>query len=177
MWKVNPQIHLSGVCFGHQVNCRALGAIVEQSPSSWELSHTEIKLTDVGKKLFGEDALSLHQMHQDHVKNPPSRETDKAGCMGKDDEVHVWGSSDDCKIQGIYIPKRIFTSQGHLGYDEHMVKKEIEAREEKGLLGDHAGEGVTSSEEAQKAKDRAKLEHDGEVVAGAFLRFFAGWDD
>jgi GMP synthase-like glutamine amidotransferase len=37
VWKTKPDIRFSGVCFGHQVLCRALGSTVEPSPGNeWE---------------------------------------------------------------------------------------------------------------------------------------------
>lgn len=45
-----------GVCFGHQILARALGARVGRS-DGWEISVEEIDLTDAGKKLFGQDKL------------------------------------------------------------------------------------------------------------------------
>lgn len=106
-------------------------------------------------------------MHQDRVESPPHHTTAN-GLLHKEDEVHVWGRSKDCEIQGLYIPKRIFTSQGHLGYDEAMVRKNIEFRQEKGLV---------ETEHAEDAKEKAEMEHDGEVVTAAILKFFVGGDD
>lgn len=176
MWKVNPQIRLSGVCFGHQINCRALGSKVAVSPENWELSHTTINLSPIGQKLFSlpksEKTIALHQMHQDHVEDPPHHSKSPTGCLKPEDQVHIWGSSDNCPIQGIFVPRRLFTTQGHLGYDEHMVKKELEQREESGSIDTEA-----EKEKVEEAKDKADLHHDGEVVAGVILRFFAGRDD
>jgi len=36
--------------------------------------------------------------------------------------------------------------------------------------------GISDEEEAQEGKEKAHLEHDGEVVASAMLRFFHGED-
>lgn len=45
-----------GICFGHQVLARALGARVGRS-DGWEISSSKINLTDAGKELFGQDEL------------------------------------------------------------------------------------------------------------------------
>jgi GMP synthase-like glutamine amidotransferase len=168
-WKNNPQIRFSGVCFGHQVLCRALGSVVEPTPGEkWELSHTAIKLTSVGEALFRtKGSIDLHQMHVDHVVQAPSSES-SGGLIEDDSSVHVWGSSEETPIQGVYIRERLFTSQGHLGYDEEMVRKHVEYRFEKGLIKDE--------EQAEEAKERAGLDHDAVLVAGAILRFFHGED-
>lgn len=168
VWLERPDIKFSGVCFGHQIICRALGCTVQPSPGSeWELSLTTINLSPVGEALLKQSkTIELHQMHQDHVVAPPSSET--SPLITKDMKVHVWGSSEHSEVQGIYIPERVFTTQGHLGYDEEMVKKHIEHRVEKGLIEDE--------KQAEEAKDKAGLDHSGEIVAGAILRFFHGDD-
>jgi len=170
LWVNRPDMRFTGVCFGHQILCRLLGSKIESTPGSrWELAHTEIKLTELGTKLFEskEGKLHLHQMHQDEVSNAPSHQT--TDLLQKDTEVHVWGSSDITGVQGVYIRGRLFTSQGHLGFDEQMVKQQIEQRQESGSIQD--------SKTADAAKDKAHWEHDGELVAGAILRFLHGDDD
>ncbi|KAH7355414.1 class I glutamine amidotransferase-like protein [Rhexocercosporidium sp. MPI-PUGE-AT-0058] len=169
-WKAYPHMRFSGVCFGHQVLCRALGSKVKPSPGEeWELSHTKIHLTPIGEALFRtKDKIFLHQMHVDHVVDPPTSSSSK-GLIEKDSSVSVWGSSGIIPIQGVYIRERLFTSQGHLGYDEQMVKKHVDARFEKGLIKDE--------KQADEAKEKAGLDHDGLLVAGAILRFFHGEDN
>ena len=45
-----------GVCFGHQILARALGARVGRG-EGWEVSVDEVTLTDAGKEVFGKDRL------------------------------------------------------------------------------------------------------------------------
>ncbi|KAK8907297.1 hypothetical protein QC760_004563 [Botrytis cinerea] len=169
LWIERKDMKFSGVCFGHQILSRALGAKVEQEPNGrWELSHTEMDLTSVGQRLFQtkDKKLSLHQMHQDQVTIVPSAST--TDLLTEDDNVENWASTEHTKIQGLYLRERLFTSQGHLSFDEDMVHLEIEMRVESG--------GIRDKEVAEKAKDTAHLRHDGLVVAGAILRFFHGDD-
>lgn len=170
LWKTRPDMKFSGVCFGHQMLARVLGGTVEGTPGGeWELAHTEMELTDIGKKLFRTDdpKLYLHQMHQDQVTTVPSHELSN-GMIAKGAIVHTWASTSHTKVQGLYIRDRLFTSQGHLGFDRKMVKRNIEMRQESG--------GIKSDAEAAEAKERAHLEHDGVVVASAIVRFFHGDD-
>ncbi|THY30760.1 class I glutamine amidotransferase-like protein [Aureobasidium pullulans] len=170
LWQHRPDIRFSGVCFGHQILCRMLGAKVDTVPGGkWELSHTHLDLSDVGKQLFrtNNEKLRLHQMHQDHVVEPPSSKS--TNLLKDDQKVHVWGSSEHTAVQGIYIKDRLFTSQGHLGFDEDMVKRQIELRVESGSLKD--------LDHAEAAKETADMEHDGEVVAASILRLFHGDDN
>lgn len=169
LWKTRPDILFSGVCFGHQILSRTLGASVEPTPGGrWELAHTDMDLSPIGKQLFRteDEKLSLHQMHQDQVTTVPSTETTDLLKGGQ--KVHVWASTEHTKIQGLYLRDRLFTSQGHLGFDEKMVHRQIEMRQDAGSVKD--------DEHAQEAKETAHMKHDGVVVAGAILRFFHGDD-
>ncbi|KAM7217973.1 gmp synthase [Rhypophila decipiens] len=176
LWLQHPKMHFSGVCFGHQLLCRLLGA--EISPAltgDWELGHSKVSLNEVGKKLFRteDDHVHLHQMHQDQVVSPPTRETAAellAGtARGGSEKVEVWGHSDHTAVQGVYIRGRLFTTQAHLAFDEGMVKRQIEMRVESGSIED--------LEHADQAAETAHLQHDGELVAAAILRFFHDEDE
>jgi len=169
LWQTRPEMKFSGICFGHQVLARTLGSKVEQEEKgNWELSHTVMDLTAVGKKLFRtkNDTLDLHQMHQDQVTTVPSSET--TDLLTKDQNVHIWASTEHTKIQGLYIKDRLFTSQGHLGFDKKMVEHEVNMRVESGSIED--------KKLAKEAKKDAHKEHDGVQVAEAILRFFHGED-
>lgn len=170
LWNARPDIKFSGVCFGHQILSRVLGAKVESHPSGkWELAHTQMNLTPVGQRLFltKDSQLALHQMHLDQVSSVPTVKT-SGGLLSPGTNVHVWASTDHTEVQGLYIRDKIFTSQGHLGFDEEMVHKQIEMRQESG--------GIKDEQHASEAKETAHLRHDGVVVAGAIVRFFHGDD-
>lgn len=47
------RVRIVGICFGHQILSRALGASVGRNPKGWELAVTEVDLTPEGKKVFG----------------------------------------------------------------------------------------------------------------------------
>ncbi|KAF6834758.1 gmp synthase [Colletotrichum musicola] len=171
LWQRRPDLHFSGVCFGHQILSRMLGAEVAPSPSQdWELGHSRIDLSPVGKFLFrtDEDSVYLHQMHQDHVVEPPAPEN-SGGLLKPDTRVDVWGHSSHTRVQGLYIKGRLFTTQAHLAFDEDMVKRQIQMRIDSG--------GIQDLEHADRAAETADLEHDGDMVAAAILRFFHGDDD
>lgn len=169
LWQTRPEMRFSGVCFGHQVLSRMLGGKVEGTPTGrWELAHTPMKLTDVGQYLFrtSDDTIHLHQMHQDQVTSVPSHKT--TPLLSPDDEIRVWASTEHTPVQGIYLRDRLFTSQGHLGFDEQMVHRQIEMRQQSG--------GIKDDKHALEAKETAALIHDGVTVAAAILRFFHGED-
>jgi GMP synthase-like glutamine amidotransferase len=105
-------------------------------------------------------------MHLDHVVNPPSTET--TDLLSKGTKVHVWGTSKHTGVQGVYIQKRLFTTQGHMEFNEAMVKRQLELRVKSGSV---------TEKDANEASERADWMHDGETVAKAVLRFFHGDDD
>ncbi|KAK4165475.1 putative glutamine amidotransferase [Cladorrhinum sp. PSN259] len=171
LWIHHPKLLFSGVCFGHQLLCRLLGAEIAGSPSGdWELGHSAINLNEIGKRIFrtSDDKVHLHQMHQDQVVAPPTPSSSN-GLLGPETKVEVWGWSEHTKVQGIYIRNRVFTTQAHLAFDQGMVLKQIEMRVESGSIED--------KDHADEAAETADLEHDGDVVAAAILRFFHGEDD
>lgn len=51
------RVKIVGVCFGHQIVGRALGATVGVNAKGWEISVTDLKLRERGKALFGSDIL------------------------------------------------------------------------------------------------------------------------
>lgn len=51
------RVRLIGVCFGHQIIGRALGAKVGRSANGWEASVQELTLTNQGKEVFGVEKL------------------------------------------------------------------------------------------------------------------------
>lgn len=51
------RVRLVGVCYGHQIVARVLGAKVARSDRGWELGVTPVDLTERGKELFGLPAL------------------------------------------------------------------------------------------------------------------------
>lgn len=53
------RVRIIGVCFGHQIIGRALGAKVDRSDKGWETSVTAIDLTKKGQEIFGKTALVL----------------------------------------------------------------------------------------------------------------------
>ncbi|KAF9883923.1 hypothetical protein FE257_002666 [Aspergillus nanangensis] len=112
-----------GICFGHQIIARALGARVGRSTAGWEVAVESVSLHNAGKELFGKDTLYIHQMHRDITYEVPN------GCVNL-------GSSPRCEVQGLYLPKRILTVQGHPEYNEFVVSKLLEVRHAQGIFDD-----------------------------------------
>ncbi|KAJ5219667.1 hypothetical protein N7468_008871 [Penicillium chermesinum] len=137
-----------GICFGHQILARALGAKVGRG-DGWEISVDSINLTDVGKEVFGKDTLYLHQMHRDIVFEVPE------GCQNL-------GFSGPCAIQGLYKPGKIISVQAHPEFNEYIMTNLVQARHDMGLFND---------EMYQSGSSRAGNQHDGELVAKRIIQF------
>ncbi|RYP75025.1 hypothetical protein DL771_002673 [Monosporascus sp. 5C6A] len=171
IWTNRPAIKLASICFGHQLLCRVLGSEAKPNPEGeWKLAHTAVDLTEVGRKLFGlpegETRIHLHQIRQDHVIDRPSPST--TDLLEPGTKVHVWGRSEHTEVQGVYIQRRLFTSQGHMEFDGKMVRRQLEMSVKSGAV---------TLDEATEAAEKAAWMHDGVRVAQAVRRFFHRDDD
>ncbi|KAH6614000.1 class I glutamine amidotransferase-like protein [Boeremia exigua] len=143
------RVRLVGVCFGHQIIGRALGSRVGRSDAGWEIAVLPVELTELGKQVFGQETLAIHQMHKDIVYSLPPG-------------VQSLGSSPRCANQGMYAPRRLISVQGHPEFHEGIVSRLVKMRNAQGIFND---------EQAQDALGRVGNAHDGVVIAQAFLRF------
>ncbi|MCJ1362635.1 hypothetical protein MMC16_001741 [Acarospora aff. strigata] len=154
-------VRVIGVCFGHQIVGRAMGSKVGRSEIGWETSVCGVRLSEVGKELFdGREELALHQMHRDVVSTIPSAPSNPT--TEPTATVQLLGSSPRCPIQGLYIPHQLLTVQGHPEFTAEIVRELLETRHEQGIFDDKV---------FAEAMTRVGKEHDGVVVAKAFLRF------
>jgi hypothetical protein len=51
------RVKVVGICFGHQIIGRAVGAGVGKSENGWEVAVTEVDLTEKGKQIFALDKM------------------------------------------------------------------------------------------------------------------------
>ncbi|KAJ5151699.1 hypothetical protein N7492_009994 [Penicillium capsulatum] len=137
-----------GICFGHQILARALGARVGRG-EGWEVSVEKISMTDAGKALFLKEELYLHQMHRDIVFEVPQ------GCTNL-------GFSPRCGVQGLYKPGQVLSIQAHPEFNDFVMSKILEMRHAKGVF---------SEEMYQDGLARSKKEHDGEMFGQRIIEF------
>ncbi|KAK6516320.1 hypothetical protein TWF506_006229 [Arthrobotrys conoides] len=146
---VEKKVPVIGICFGHQVVGRALGAEVGRSEDGWEVAPTRLVVSEAGKGVFGKDVITLHLMNRDIVKSCPS-------------DMEILASSSNAKIHSLYRPGAIFTVQGHPEFNEEIIKELLKMRVESGVIPEETGnDGI----------ERAPLPHDGLAVTIAFLNF------
>lgn len=130
-----------GLCFGHQLIAKALGAPVGCHGSALETSETSIALSDTGKDLFKKDTIiccyfrrlsvdtdmsqTLNMMHADNVLSVPQG------------TVNI-GSTEYCSIQGLYAPNKILTVQAHPEFDRMTMQNVIKVMADHGELDEQA---------------------------------------
>ena len=76
--------------------------------------------------------------------------------------VEALGSSPVCEVQGMYVPKKLLTVQGHPEFNQEIMTEILETRHKTGIFNDEA---------FQEHFKKVALPHDGLVVSQAFLRF------
>ncbi|OJJ56120.1 hypothetical protein ASPSYDRAFT_157286 [Aspergillus sydowii CBS 593.65] len=144
----DPRVKLLGVCFGHQIIARALDAQVSRSSAGWEVSVCEVRLTPAGKELFGLDTLQIHQMHRDIVSAYPP-------------DIIPLGDSPICQVQGMFLPGRFITVQGHPEFNDEITVEVVILR---------GAQGIFTKEQTEDGLSRAGRPHDGVAVGMAFLK-------
>ncbi|CAL3962872.1 unnamed protein product [Diplocarpon coronariae] len=143
------RVRILGVCFGHQILGRALGAAVGRSDGGWEVSVTTMDLTKRGQEIFGTTSLALHQMHRDALGAYP-------------EGVEALASTDKCPTHAMYAAGRFLSVQGHPEFTEDITREILEVR--------HA-QGIFDEELYRDGAARLGRDQDGVVVAQAFLKF------
>ena len=88
-------------------------------------------------------------MHRDIVYNYP-------------DGVEPLAYTEKCAVQGMYIPHRVITVQGHPEFNEEIVRELLIARHASGIFDD---------EQFKDMMGRVDKYQDGVVVSKAFLKF------
>lgn len=53
----DPRVKILGLCFGHQIVGRALGAEGAKSDKGYEMSVCDVQLSEVGHRIFGKPEL------------------------------------------------------------------------------------------------------------------------
>lgn len=103
-----------GICFGHQVLCRALGGRVGKSCTGWDIGLREVKIVNdtTAFRLFGEEenpcSFSIIECHQDEVWEVP---------LG----AEVIGFSEKTGVEMFRIGNHILGIQGHPEYTKDIL--------------------------------------------------------
>jgi GMP synthase-like glutamine amidotransferase len=76
--------------------------------------------------------------------------------------VESLAHSSVCAVQGMYVPRKLITVQGHPEFNEEIMEEILDTRHKTGIFDDEAYE---------THMKKVALDHDGVTVGHAFLRF------
>lgn len=76
--------------------------------------------------------------------------------------VEELGWSDTCKVQAMYMPKKMISVEAHPEFNEDIMREILQTRKALGIF---------DQKTYDDAMTRIALPHDGVVVGEAFLRF------
>ncbi|KAF5962974.1 hypothetical protein FBULB1_13655 [Fusarium bulbicola] len=137
-----------GFCFGHQILAIAYWLSVECNDSGYEFSATTIQLSDAGKRLFKQDSICLNEGHQFQVKDQD---------LG---QLQNLGSTDHTLIQGLFLPKRLWSLQAHPEFDAEALGQILEFAKSK-----------LSEEDYQSARERNTGNVEQQVALDSLVNF------
>ncbi|RDB26710.1 putative glutamine amidotransferase-like protein C13C5.04 [Hypsizygus marmoreus] len=155
--KDKPNVKLIGICFGHQIIGRALGAECVPNNGKWEVGPTTLDLTELGKELFGVETLNIQQMHRDHVPTLPPNVQLLASTPVSYNQGMVRFTANPESAQRKLNDVQIFTLQGHPEFVEGLVTGLVEVR---------AKSGIIDAETAADSERRKGWRNDGVPVIG-----------
>lgn len=106
-----------GVCFGHQLACKAFGGAVEINEKGWEVGVQEISIVDSKiSDIIDINRLNVLQSHKRHVLKVPNGLT-------------VWASNEHSVVQGVWSKNlKLFTCQFHPEYTKSYFLDTCDAR-------------------------------------------------
>ncbi|CCH45256.1 hypothetical protein BN7_4838 [Wickerhamomyces ciferrii] len=144
-----------GICFGHQIIGRALGAEVGRNEKGWELGVTNISINQDPEvqELFGDvrsKDFEILELHQDIVKNVP-------------EGYKNIGSSKDTETQGLYKKGKVLSFQGHPEFIQDCAADTLDKIHNRGQVSD---------EYYENAKKRLEeVRHDGVDLTKVIIKF------
>ncbi|KAL2939855.1 Gamma-glutamyl peptidase 3 [Bienertia sinuspersici] len=138
-----------GICFGHQVLCRALGGKVGRSPTGWDIGITEIKIDNYEflssyLNLKGSNnnddqipnySLTIIECHQDEVWEVPF-------------DAKVVAFSNKTKVEMFTIGNHILGTQGHPEYTKDILDNLIDRLLSNGSIEEEFAEAARSKMES-----------------------------
>eukprot|EP01018_Ginkgo_biloba_P036726 Gb_25784 [translate_table: standard] len=124
-------IKILGICFGHQVLCRALGGKNGRSPAGWDLGLRRIRVFDGLTTRFSglkiPSSLSVVECHQDQVFKVPL-------------DAEILASSDKTVTEMFSLGEHILGIQGHPEYTTDILVDIIDNLLDKNLIEDETAE-------------------------------------
>ncbi|CAM8937681.1 unnamed protein product [Rhodiola kirilowii] len=105
-----------GICFGHQILCRALGGTTGRSATGWDIGVTTIDIVPLSNPFASlklPNTLQVIECHQDEVKELPPK-------------AEVIGRSDKTGVEMFRYGEHVMGIQGHPEYTKDILMHLIE---------------------------------------------------
>ncbi|ONH66284.1 GMP synthase [glutamine-hydrolyzing] subunit A [Cyberlindnera fabianii] len=151
----HPHIRIIGICFGHQIVSRSMGAKVFRNPKGWEAGVYDVNVNvedeDI-KELFSEigETIRIQEVHQDCAFSLPKG-------------FKNIGSTDKTEIQGMYLKRQVLTFQGHPEIESEYMHALIEM-----IIPEHP---EFTKEFIDDTRARAKEPHNGKELNQICVKF------
>ncbi|KAK9286903.1 hypothetical protein L1049_015310 [Liquidambar formosana] len=145
-----------GICFGHQVLCRALGGKTGRAKSGWDMGVTTVHLSssaNLSSSLKMPNQLLVIECHRDEVRELPPK-------------AEVMASSDKTRIEMFRYGDHIMGIQGHPEYTKDILLHLIDRLLERNFIAGAYADEVKASLEA--------LEPDREAWKRLCINFLKG---
>eukprot|EP00253_Pinus_taeda_P032707 PITA_32707 len=118
-------IKILGICFGHQILCRALGGNIARNSAGWDIGSRKITVSDnLSAKYPGlkiPSVISITECHQDKVYAVP---------LG----AEILGSSGKTEVEMFCLGNNILGIQGHPEYTSDILFSLIDGLLDKNLI-------------------------------------------
>lgn len=149
-------IKVLGVCFGHQVLCRALGGKTGRANVGWDIGLRKIKVLDkLSAKYSGLEipsVISIIECHQDEVYKVP---------LG----AEILASSGKTNVEMFSLGDNILGIQGHPEYTADILFNLVDGLIDKNLIGEKM------SDEANKSLQNSKPDAEiWQIICKRFLK-------
>ena len=151
---IDESVPVAGICFGHQVLARAMGAKVGKAEIGWRVGPHDYEILARPSWMAdgGDDRFVINAMHQDQVQTvPPS--------------ASLIARSPFCPVAALAYGDRAISFQGHPEFDNDYERTLIEARRGSRIPPGRADPALAALEPGGRARDAAR-------VARWIMRFF-----
>jgi len=157
--KTKPNVKIFGICLGHQIVARAFGGECVPNNGIWEISVTELALTEIGSQIFGTKTLNIQQMHQDHVPAvPPTFHLLGSTPVSLNQGMVRFNSPSEPPTSPVNLKNiHVFTVQGHPEFTAPITTSLVEVRSKVGII---------NPKDAEDALRRVTWRNDGVGVIG-----------
>lgn len=119
---VQANLHILGVCYGHQLLAHAMDGVVEKNPNGYEAGTISVQINDeglvdplLGAVARGVQTISFHSTHEDAVVELPPG-------------ARLLASTETTPVQAFAIGEHAWGVQFHPEFSEEVMKLYVQGR-------------------------------------------------